>query len=87
MHRGGPLLSVKKAFGEACERAELPGVTPHTLKHTYITWLLRSGVSLWDVAGLTSTSAVTIEHQRRHHREGVRSPRQGSPEIGGKCRK
>jgi integrase len=67
MHRGGPLLSVKKAFGEACERAELPGVTPHTLKHTYITWLLRSGVSLWDVAGLTSTSAVTIEKVYGHH--------------------
>jgi len=67
MHRGGPLLSVKKAFAKACERAELTGVTPHTLKHTYITWLLRSGVPIWDVAGLTSTSAATVEQVYGHH--------------------
>lgn len=67
MHRGGPLLSVKKAFAEACGRAKLVGVTPHTLKHTYITWLLRSGVSIWQVAGLTNTSAATITKVYGHH--------------------
>jgi integrase len=59
--------SLKKAFAEACKRAKLKGVTPHTLKHTYITWALRSGVSVWDVAGLTSTSAKTIQEVYGHH--------------------
>lgn len=66
-HRGGPVLSVKKAFAAAVKRAKLKNVTPHTMKHTYITWLLRSGVSIWDVAGLTNTSAATIEKVYGHH--------------------
>jgi integrase len=67
MHRGGPVKSIKKAFAEACKRAKLKGVTPQTLKHTYITWTLRSGVSIWDVAGLASTSAATIQKVYGHH--------------------
>lgn len=67
MHRGGPLKSVKRAFAEACERAELDGVTPHTMKHTYITWLLRAGVSVWDVSNLTATSAETVQKVYGHH--------------------
>jgi integrase len=67
MHRSGPLKSIKKAFAEACTRAKLAGVTPHTLKHTYITWLLRSGVPIWQVAGLTNTSAATITNVYGHH--------------------
>jgi integrase len=66
-HRGGPVLSVKKAFAAACKRAKLKGVTPHTLKHTYITWLLRGKVSIWDVAKLTNTSAATIDKVYGHH--------------------
>jgi integrase len=60
MHRGGPVLSVKKAFASACKRAKLKGVTPHTLKHTCITWMLRGGVPVWQVSGLTATSVATI---------------------------
>lgn len=72
MHRGGPLLSVKKIFSEACKRANLDDVAPHTLKHTYITWLLREGQTVWDVAGLTSTSAATIEKHYGHHAQDDR---------------
>jgi integrase len=67
MFRGKPLRSIKKAFAHACARACIAGVTPHTLKHTYITWALRSGVSIWDVAGLTNTSPDTIEKHYGHH--------------------
>lgn len=67
MHRGGPLKSIKKAFAEACKRAKLWDVTPHTLKHTYITWLLRGGVPIWQVAGLTNTSPATIAKVYGHH--------------------
>jgi integrase len=47
--------------------AKLTDVTPHTLKHTAATWLLRAGIDLWDVAGLTSTSAKTLETVYGHH--------------------
>jgi integrase len=67
MHRGGPLKSVKKAFGEACKRAKISGVTAHTMKHTYITWLLRAGVAPWHVSGLTATSVATILRVYGHH--------------------
>ncbi len=67
MHRGDRLKSVKGAFREACKRAKIKGVTPHTMKHTYITWLLRSRVSPWDVSGLTATSMATITKVYGHH--------------------
>jgi integrase len=67
MHRGGPIKRIGDAFREACRRADLKDVTPHTLKHTYITWLLREGVSIWDVAGLTNTTVTTIEKHYGHH--------------------
>lgn len=67
VHRGGPLKSVKKAFAEAVKRAKLEHVTPHTLKHTYVTWLLRAEVPIWQVAGLTNTSPATISKVYGHH--------------------
>jgi integrase len=67
-HRGGQLKSVRPGFVWAIKRAGLPAtITPHILKHTYITWLLRDGASIWDVAGLTNTTAKTIEAVYGHH--------------------
>lgn len=66
-HRGGQLLSVKKAYREACARAKVTNVTPHTMKHTRITWLLRARVPAWQVSGLTATSLATIERVYGHH--------------------
>jgi len=42
-------------------------VTPHVLKHSATTWLLRDGMDLWDVSGLTSTSTKTLESVYGHH--------------------
>lgn len=42
-------------------------VTPHVLKHSCATMLLRDGVDLWDVSGLTSTSTKTLESVYGHH--------------------
>lgn len=46
---------------------DLSDVTPHTLKHTAITWSLQNGASIWDAAGYFSTSAATIEKHYGHH--------------------
>jgi integrase len=68
MYAGKPLKTIMKSFATACEVAGLKGVTPHTLKHTYITWALRSGeVSVWEIAGLTATTTATIEAVYGHH--------------------
>ena len=45
----------------------LSDVTPHTLKHTAITWALQKGASPWDAAGYFSTSVQTIEKVYGHH--------------------
>ncbi|WP_425053091.1 hypothetical protein [Psychromarinibacter sp. S121] len=46
---------------------DLTGVTPHTLKHTAITWALQKGATTWDAAGYFSTSIDTIERVYGHH--------------------
>ena len=61
------MKTIMKAFGMACERAGMEDVTPHTLKHTFITWGLRSGATVWDMAGLTATSVETISRVYGHH--------------------
>ncbi len=40
--------------------------TPHTLKHTAITWAIEAGVSITDAAGFFGTSAETIERVYWH---------------------
>jgi integrase len=37
---------VQGAFGRACKRAGIVGVTPHTLRHTCGTWMAQQGVPL-----------------------------------------
>jgi integrase len=42
-------------------------VTPHVLRHTRITLLLRAGVSVWDVSGLVGASPDVIQKVYGHH--------------------
>ena len=41
--------------------------TPHTLKHTAITWAMQAGVPLADAAGFFGTSIQTLEAVYLHH--------------------
>lgn len=56
--------------------SDLSDGTPHTLKHTAITWALQQRATRWDAAGYFSTSAQTIEptygHHSQNHLETVR---------------
>lgn len=61
IHRGGKrILRVKKGFAEACRLAGLEGVSPHTLRHTAISWQVQRGSSIHKVAKWAghSTSAM-----------------------------
>lgn len=66
-YQGARVGDVKRAFGNAVNDAKLTGVTPHTLKHTAITWALMNGATVWDCAGYFSTSAETIQKVYGHH--------------------
>lgn len=46
-----------------------PDVTPHTLKHTHITWRLWNGEQPWDISGDVGTDAETIQKVYGHHRK------------------
>jgi len=77
-HRGNRVADIRKGWANAKAMAEamarkngvvidLSDVTPHTLKHTAVTWALQSGATIWDAAGYFATSVDTIERVYGHH--------------------
>ena len=61
---------MKRAWGSVVREAGLGSdVTPHVLRHTFITWALWSGKDIWAVAGEAGTSALMIERVYGHHRD------------------
>ena len=66
-YEGMRIGDVKRSFARAVADAGLSGVTPHTLKHTAITWALQRGATAWDCAGFFATSPETIVKTYGHH--------------------
>jgi integrase len=60
IYRGGPIGLIRKSFIDIANKAKVKNASPHTLKHTAITWMLRRGLSPWQVSGITNTSVATI---------------------------
>lgn len=50
--KGGPRKYAALAFKKACQRAALPDVTFHTLRHTFSSRLVQNGVSLYQLQQL-----------------------------------
>ncbi len=57
----GPIKSVKKAFGRQAKRAGLPGIGPHTLRHSVATWMAMEGVSMQKIADFLGNSVRIVE--------------------------
>jgi integrase len=72
--KSDPMTGLWVAFRGACKRAGITGVTPHTLKHTMVSWGLQKA-SPWDMVGYTATSLTTITNiygkHIRSHLKGV----------------
>ncbi|MDK3075173.1 integrase [Sedimentitalea sp. JM2-8] len=65
--KGGRVGSVKTSWSHAVTDADLGWrPTPHTLKHTAITWAIQGGATKEDAAGFFSTSTETIERVYWH---------------------
>jgi len=63
-----PVLNVKKGFMDACRRAGLSGVTPHTMRHTAGTLMALAGVDLFLIAKVLGHSVQKTTELYAHHR-------------------
>lgn len=61
---GHRVLSIKKGFRAACERAGLEGVTPHTLRHTAASWMAESGVDMFRISRYLGHSDTKVTERR-----------------------
>ncbi len=66
-YQGARCGDIKTGWTSIIEDAGLLDVTPHTLRHTAITWALQRGAKVWDVAGYFGASVETIQRVYGHH--------------------
>ena len=65
---GKPLANMRRSWATAAKRAGLgKDVTPHTMRHTAVTWRLQRGISTWDVAGFVGMSERMVKDRYGHH--------------------
>ncbi|OAI30553.1 hypothetical protein A1351_08610 [Methylosinus sp. R-45379] len=63
-----PTKRVSKAFNSAVARAGLDRtVTPHTLRHTCVTWLIQRGRPIFEVARFVGMTPQMVEDVYGHH--------------------
>ena len=66
-YHGEPIKRIVHSFRNACLRAGLEGVTPHTLRHTCGTWMGRGGKSLHAIGGMLGHSDPRTTKLYAHH--------------------
>lgn len=75
-YQGAPVVRVSNGWREVVKRAGLATnirelrVTPHTLRHTAISWYLHSGVPPHQVSEFCGVSEQVIKNVYRHHIPG-----------------
>lgn len=76
-YQGSRCGDIKTAWKAVAEASGVEDATPHTLRHTAITWSLQRGARTWDVAGYFGVSIKIIEevygHHSPDHQESARS--------------
>jgi integrase len=73
-HGGKRVASVKTGTRAAARRANLPGVTPHVLRHTAATWMAMRGVPMVEITRVLghSDSRVTERVYAKHSPDFLR---------------
>ncbi|WP_246032840.1 site-specific integrase [Falsirhodobacter xinxiangensis] len=66
-YQGARCGDIKTGWAALAEESGLTDVTPHTLRHTAITWAMQRGAAIWDAAGFFGASVETIESTYGHH--------------------
>lgn len=66
-HHGQPIKRVKRAFKTACHHARLQNVTPHTLRHTAITWACRRGEEPFNITSYFQLTMEVLQRVYLHH--------------------
>jgi integrase len=61
---GHRVLSIKKGFRAASERAGLDGITPHILRHTAASWMAESGVDMFRISRYLGHSDTKVTERR-----------------------
>jgi integrase len=61
---GHRVLSVKKGFAAAAERAGLADVTPHILRHTAASWMAEADVPMFDISRYLGHSDTRVTERR-----------------------
>lgn len=64
---GCRVANIKNDWETIREIAGMPEVTPHTLRHTAITWAMQSGANVWHVSGYFGVTLDTLEKYYAHH--------------------
>jgi integrase len=67
-YHNAPVLNMKKGFMEACARAGIENVTPHTLRHTAGTLMALAGIDLFLIAKVLGHSVQKTTELYAHHR-------------------
>ncbi len=83
--RGKPVGEVNKGFASVVAAAGLgPDVTPHTCRHTCATWLMQSGVDLWQAAAYLGMTVQMLEKVYGHHRPDFQEAAAGALDKAGR---
>jgi integrase len=69
---GEPIKSVKTGFKSALKLAGLADedLSPHSLRHTAVTWALQGGATTFQAAGLAGMSEDMVRRVYGHHHPG-----------------
>lgn len=61
---GHRVLSIKKGFAGACERAGITGATPHILRHTAASWMAERRVDMFKISKFLGHTNTKITEER-----------------------
>lgn len=71
---GADIADIRHAWKQAVLAAKLDTkVTPHTMRHTRATWLMRAGVDMWEASHSLGMSTKTLEAVYGHHHASFQS--------------